>query len=91
LMDFVVYILQSEKDGSFYIGQTGDLPNRLKRHNQGLEKYTSRKVPWKLYWSKSVASRSEAVKLERKIKNLKSRLRVTAFVLAHGGPVGPVA
>ena len=91
LMDFVVYILQSEKDGSFYIGQTGDLPNRLKRHNQGLEKYTSRKVPWKLYWSKSVESRSEAVKLERKIKNLKSRLRVTAFVLAHGGPVGPVA
>ena len=90
-MDFVVYILQSEKDGSFYIGQTGDLPNRLKRHNQGLEKYTSRKVPWKLYWSKSVESRSEAVKLERKIKNLKSRLRVTAFVLAHGGPVGPVA
>jgi len=29
LMDFVVYILQSEKDGSFYIGQTGDLPNQL--------------------------------------------------------------
>lgn len=29
LMDFVVYILQSEKDGSFYIGQTGDLLSRL--------------------------------------------------------------
>ncbi|MFN5170530.1 MAG: GIY-YIG nuclease family protein [Cyclobacteriaceae bacterium] len=90
-MDFSVYILQSERDGSFYIGQTSDLADRLRRHNLGLEKYTSRKAPWRLYWTQRVATRSEAIRLERKIKNFKSRARIVNFVLANGGPVGPVA
>ncbi|MBS1539503.1 MAG: GIY-YIG nuclease family protein, partial [Bacteroidetes bacterium] len=36
-MDFYVYILQSDKDQSFYIGQTNNLDERLKRHNLGME------------------------------------------------------
>ncbi|MCA6379238.1 MAG: GIY-YIG nuclease family protein, partial [Cytophagales bacterium] len=28
-MEFYVYILQSEKDGSFYFGQTNNLDDRL--------------------------------------------------------------
>ena len=32
---FFVYILQSEKDGGFYIGYTSDLDKRLQQHNAG--------------------------------------------------------
>ncbi|MBY0434226.1 MAG: GIY-YIG nuclease family protein [Cyclobacteriaceae bacterium] len=79
-MPFFVYILQSEVDGSFYIGQTNNLDDRLKRHNTGLEKYSRTKRPWKIFWSFQVESRAEAMKLERKIKNFKSRKRISEFV-----------
>jgi hypothetical protein len=45
---FFVYILQSMKDFSFYIGQTGDLDVRMSRHTEGMSKYTSSKRPWRL-------------------------------------------
>ncbi|MBL7847969.1 MAG: GIY-YIG nuclease family protein [Cyclobacteriaceae bacterium] len=41
---FFVYILVSGADGSFYIGQTNNLPERLRCHNAGLEKYTRPKT-----------------------------------------------
>ena len=78
---YFVYILESLKDGSFYFGQTQDLVSRLDRHNAGLEKYTRKKTPWKVLWCCTVPTRSEALKLERKLKNFKSRKRVLAFIL----------
>ncbi|MBY0434225.1 MAG: GIY-YIG nuclease family protein [Cyclobacteriaceae bacterium] len=80
-MSFFIYILQSEIDGSFYIGQTNNLDDRLKRHNAGLERYSRTKRPWKIFWSSQVESRAEAMKLERKLKNFKSRKRIIEFVL----------
>lgn len=77
---FHVYILISEVDKSFYVGQTNDLVARLKRHNTGLEKYTRRKAPWKVFWSVQVSSRAEAMALERELKNLKSRKRMMEFI-----------
>ena len=88
-MTFYTYILQSEKDDSFYIGQTNNLNDRLKRHNSGAEKYTRRKTPWKLYWHAEVTSRSEAMALEKRLKNLKSTKRMTEFIEAY--QVGPAA
>ncbi|WP_339708414.1 GIY-YIG nuclease family protein [Algoriphagus aquimarinus] len=42
-MDFFTYILQSEKDGSFYIGTSHDPYERLKKHNRMHGGYTARK------------------------------------------------
>lgn len=39
-MAYFVYILQSVKDHSYYIGSTQDLSSRIERHNQGRSKYT---------------------------------------------------
>jgi putative endonuclease len=64
-----VYILQSLKSGKFYCGQTEDLDDRLQRHNSGRNKSTSNGAPWTLKWQIQVQTRSEAVKLERKIKS----------------------
>lgn len=67
-MSYFVYILWSEKLNKFYVGSTQDIVNRLKEHNNGEGSFTSKGIPWILKWSLEVASRSEAVNLENKIK-----------------------
>ena len=34
-MAYCVYIVQSEKDGTYYVGHTDNLGERLDRHNSG--------------------------------------------------------
>ncbi|MDX1762156.1 MAG: GIY-YIG nuclease family protein [Christiangramia sp.] len=51
---YFVYILQSLKDQTFYIGQTEDLQKRLNLHNEGQSRYTSKKVPWKIVYFESM-------------------------------------
>ena len=83
------YILYSEKLGLFYKGSTNDVSLRLKRHNGGLENYTSKGVPWILLWFIEKPSKSEAQKLEYKLKNL-SQIRLIEFMLKYqDGVVGP--
>lgn len=72
-MKFFVYILESELDGSFYVGQTSNLNNRLEKHNKGLNRSTKAKRPWKLFYYEEVNSRAEAMALEKKIKSWKKR------------------
>ncbi|MEI2757994.1 MAG: GIY-YIG nuclease family protein [Bacteroidia bacterium] len=67
---FFVYILYSARGDRHYIGQTNDVEARLHRHNSGYEKSTSPYAPWKILCCIEKTSRSEAVILERKLKNL---------------------
>ena len=83
-MGVFVYIIGSVSEGSYYIGQTGDLPDRLRRHNAGLESATARYAPWRLLWHTEKPSRSEAVLLESKLKNL-TRVRLEKFIRKYGG------
>ncbi len=78
-MKYFVYILYSEAFDSYYKGQTNNVPKRVQRHNSGLEKATARYRPWKLAWFTEKKSRSEAVILERKLKNL-SKERTSSFI-----------
>ena len=67
-----VYILQSEKTGRYYCGQTSHVHRRLEQHNDPscqLSKTTKRfQVPWKLVWVRQCPDRGSAVKLETSIK-----------------------
>jgi putative endonuclease len=65
---FIVDMLYSRSLGKHYVGQTSDLNSRLQRHNAGLVKSTKSGVPWEVKCSFEVASRSEAVLLEQRIK-----------------------
>jgi len=69
-MTFFVYILQSQVNDSFYKGSTNDLVRRFAEHNDGKEMSTSRFLPWTLVWYTSKPNRSEAMILEKKLKNL---------------------
>ncbi len=67
-----VYILESQTTGRYYCGQTNDLSKRVAQHNDpdhSLTLTTRRhQGPWVLVWSIDVATRTEAIILERSIK-----------------------
>ena len=74
-----VYILESAKNGAYYIGQSKNIENRLKYHNSGYSNYTMKGIPWLMKWYCQKQNRSEAVMLERKLKNL-SKVRLKNFI-----------
>ncbi|WP_421874750.1 GIY-YIG nuclease family protein [Marinoscillum sp.] len=78
-MPFFVYILYSESADKYYKGQTNNLEDRLKRHNAGAEVATVKGRPWKVVWSTEKESRSEAIILEKKLKNM-NRLKLKSFI-----------
>ena len=79
-MSFFFYILQSEKDDSYYLGQTANLKDRLKRHNQGRSRYTKNRGPWKLVYQEEFTSRSESVRREQECKQKHSREFIEALI-----------
>jgi putative endonuclease len=64
----IVYILYSLSIDQYYVGITGDLDDRLKRHNGGRSKSTKRGIPWHVVRTIDAETRSEAMLLEKKIK-----------------------
>lgn len=65
-----VYLLRCS-DGSLYCGWTVDLTRRLTQHQAGrASRYTCRRLPVELAWSKPMPSRSEAMREEARIKQL---------------------
>ncbi len=80
-MAFYTYILQSEMNQQFYIGQTQDIEKRLFRHNAGSVPSTKRYRPWKLVYYKEFNSRTDAIKFENKLKNLKSHKYIEEYLL----------
>ena len=65
-----VYLLRCS-DGSLYCGWTTDVERRVGEHSAGTaSRYTRARLPVALAWSKRVASRSEALREEHRIKRL---------------------
>ena len=56
---YYTYILQSEKDQSFYIGYTSNLEHRLYEHNEGFSRYTKHKRPWKIVYFEKFEEKSD--------------------------------
>ena len=67
---YIVYIIKSDR-GHYYIGQTKNLEDRLNRHNRNRSKSTKKKRKWELVVSSICDTRSEAMKLERKLKSFR--------------------
>ena len=67
------YILQSGKNGAYYIGSTSDISRRLAEHNSGKVRSTKTGVPWDIYYVEAAQDRKTAILRERRIKSWKSR------------------
>jgi len=68
-MNYFVYILFSDSLQKYYVGSTEDINKRLEEHNRGKSSFTSKGIPWKIVITFDCETRSEAVNLEKKIKN----------------------
>lgn len=65
---YYVYILQSEKDQSYYTGFTEDLQARLKDHNAHGNTYSSIKAPYHLTWYCAFLDKKKALDFEKYLK-----------------------
>jgi putative endonuclease len=71
-MTFLGYILQSQSTGRHYCGYSRNPERRLRQHNDpeySFSKSAKRFAgPWRIIWSQSCESRSDAMKLEKMVK-----------------------
>ena len=71
------YILHSNKLDRYYVGVTCEnLEDRIKKHNNrsyGSHRYTAVSNDWLLFLHIDAEEYSQAIRLERKIKSMKSR------------------
>ena len=79
-MAYTVYILQSDRDGSFYIGHTVRMDERLRRHNEGRSIYTKNKIPWQVVYQEEYLTRSQAMEREQELKNKRNRAYIERLV-----------
>ncbi|MGZ6006165.1 MAG: GIY-YIG nuclease family protein, partial [Rhizomicrobium sp.] len=60
-----VYILRSELGEHFYVGHTDNLRARLKAHNSGAVRHTSKYRPWKIGTYIAFSNEDRAIAFER--------------------------
>ena len=75
-MNFYVYVIGSKKKPKkTYVGWTNNLKKRLSKHNLGIGAKFTRGRKWKILYSESLYSKSDAMKREYQLKkNNKFRL-----------------
>ncbi|HET9629296.1 MAG TPA: GIY-YIG nuclease family protein, partial [Novosphingobium sp.] len=78
-MAFRTYLLRCN-DGSYYVGHTDDLEQRMAQHLSGaLGGYTASRRPVALLWTEAFQTRDDAFAAERKLKGW-SRAKKEALV-----------
>ena len=76
-----VYALYNVSVNKIYIGQTNNLDRRVKEHNEKRGNHYTAKFrgEWKLIYTESVSTRTEAIKREKQLKTGNGR----AFLKQH--------
>lgn len=77
-----VYLLQSLKNKSFYVGCASNLSKRIAAHNHGDSYHTKKYMPWELVYFEGYRAKEDAYKREKSpklhaqgIRRLKERLQ----------------
>ena len=66
---YYVYILASRRNGTLYVGMSGDLSRRVYQHQEGLiAGLTARYGVKRLVWYEDFPSADEAITAEKRIK-----------------------
>ena len=76
-----VYILQSKRNGHFYVGSTDHFQQRMKQHQEGKIRTTRRLLPVDLVLKQQCSDIQTAKRVERKIKKFKRRDYIQKIVL----------
>lgn len=67
-MFFYVYVLESLKNKTRYVGYTSDLRKRIKEHNSGRNISTKSGRPWKIIYSEVCLNMEDAKRREKYFK-----------------------
>ena len=86
-MCYFVYILESNC-ARHYIGFTSNLKERIIKHNSKHKGFTGTTEIWEVITYKEVASKVEAMQLEKKLKSFKNYRRAIAYLKRIGSSVG---
>ena len=71
---YYVYVLQSEKDGKYYVGYTKDLNVRFEQHQKGQVQSTKSRLPFKLIYYEASISKEDALKREKHLKTFYGKM-----------------
>lgn len=72
---FYVYILQSKvSPDQIYIGYSTNIKERIKAHNEGQSKHTSKFKPWKLITCICFSDKEKAIAFEKYLKSHSGRV-----------------
>lgn len=82
-MEYTFYILRSLKNNRYYVGSTGNIKERLAKHNRGEVKSTKAGRPWKAIYREVFDTRQKARRRELQVKLWKSREAVERLI----GPI----
>jgi putative endonuclease len=66
-----MYIIQSVKNGGYYIGSCGNIEKRLCDHNSNQTRSTKHKGPFELVCKESFDTKTAAIKREKQVKRYK--------------------
>lgn len=79
---YTVYAIYNKQHNKIYIGQTGNLEERLKMHNEHVFKgYTSRFTgEWIIIYRETVDSRKKALFREKQLKSFRGRESIKKFI-----------
>ena len=80
-MTYFVYVLFSPQFKRLYKGQTQNIQNRLKGHNDGKVKSTKPYRPWEIIFTEEFNLREEAVNRERYFKTAAGRRFLKSILL----------
>ena len=79
-----VYILRCS-DGSYYVGSTRDLDNRMWQHSTGAGcRYTSTRLPVELVFAQEYERIDDAYEREKQIQGWSRKKREALIAGAHG-------
>ena len=76
----VVYILQSLKNGRYYIGSTNNFERRFAEHSNGSVKATKNILPIKLIFKQEFTDIKTARQIEYRLKKKKSRVIIEKII-----------
>ena len=77
---YYLYILYSRKMDCYYIGSTGNVADRLRKHLSRHGGFTGKAKDWEVVYTENFSSKEEAVKREKQLKNWKNRSRIASLI-----------
>ena len=81
-----VYVLESERNGRYYVRSTDNLARRCSQHVSGQCHTTMRMLPVKLVGWQEFETLSEARRVERALKSRKSRVYIEQWLKSNRKP-----